>query len=77
MRRGAPRPASDDLRSWYDGLLASGFLRRRRHPCHHVFGSDLTQVAKIAGRRLPCEPFLTRGAAEAAGDVTGLLLFGG
>lgn len=54
VRRGAPCPQpDDDLRSWYDGLLATGFLQRRRHPGNHVYSFALTQAAKLAGRNLP------------------------
>lgn len=75
VRRGAPRPADANLRSWYDGLLASGFLRPRRHPGNHVYAFALTRAAKLAGRPLPQAAFPQRSAAELGGDVTGLPLF--
>jgi hypothetical protein len=76
VRRGAQRPADADLRRWYDGLLASGFLRPRRHPGNHVYAFALTQAAKLAGRALPQAAFPQRSRAELPGDVTGLPLFG-
>jgi hypothetical protein len=76
VRRGAPRPAEDDLCSWYDGLVGQGVLRPRRHPGHHVYAFALTQAAKLAGRDLPTGAFPQRGSAELGGDVTGLPLFG-
>lgn len=53
VRRGAPAPTGDDLRGWYDGLAALGFLRPRRHPGNHVYTFALTQRARVAGRPLP------------------------
>lgn len=56
VRRGAPAPAGHDLRSWYEGLVASGFLRPRRHPGNHVYAFALTMRARLAGRPLPSHP---------------------
>lgn len=51
VRAGAPAPPSaDDLREWYAGLIASGFLGRRRHPGNHVYVFPLTHAARLAGR---------------------------
>lgn len=58
VRRGAERPAlGDDLGVWFDGLIATGFIRRRRHPGNHVYAFPLTKGAKIAGRGLPTAPY--------------------
>ncbi|MER8124678.1 hypothetical protein ABS198_20575, partial [Acinetobacter baumannii] len=48
--------AGHDLRSWYEGLVASGFLRPRRHPGNHVYAFALTMRARLAGRPLPSHP---------------------
>lgn len=59
---GAPRPSpSDDLRQWYAGLLATGFLRRRRHPGNHVYAFPLTRAARMAGRGLASLPYPVAG----------------
>lgn len=50
VRRGAPRPANDNLRAWFDGLAESGFFARRRHPGNHVYTFALTKAAKVAAR---------------------------
>ena len=59
---GAVRPdRKDDLRAWYAGLLATGFLRRRRHPGNHVYAFSLTQAARLAARALPSLPYPVDG----------------
>jgi hypothetical protein len=74
VRRGASRPASDDLRGWYGGLLESGFITRRRHPGNHVYAFPLTRAARLAGRQLPQASY-PKADAQAAQDATALPLF--
>lgn len=74
VRRGAPPPSGADLRAWYDGLLASGFLTRRRHPGNHVYAFPLTRTAKRAGQALPRAPFPVLDRSGTPGDVTALPL---
>lgn len=57
VRRGAPRPANDDLPAWLAGLVAGGFLARRKHPGNFVYSFALTQAAKIAAKGLPTLPY--------------------
>lgn len=61
VRRGAPAPTGDDLRGWYDGLAALGFLRPRRHPGNHVYTFALTQRARVAGHPLGVPRAQVRG----------------
>ncbi|WP_338578690.1 hypothetical protein V8J38_16940 (plasmid) [Brevundimonas olei] len=68
VRAGAPRPsASADLREWYAGLLASGFLTRRRHPGNHVYAFALTRAARMAGRSLRALPYPRDASADRQG----------
>lgn len=57
VRRGAPKPANDDLGGWLAGLLAAGFITRRKHPGNHVYAFPLTRRAKSAAAPLPNLPY--------------------
>ena len=50
---GADRPVNDNLGAWFDSLVASGFVDRRRHPGNHIYTFPLTRAARLAARHLP------------------------
>lgn len=50
---GADRPANDNLGAWFEGLVSTGFIDRRRHPGNHVYAFPLTRAARIAAKALP------------------------
>lgn len=72
VSRGAPRPTGHDLRSWFDGLVASGFLTARWHPGVHAYAFALTMKARLAARSIPSPPPPIRAPRDRHSDVTGL-----
>lgn len=74
VRRGAQKPATDDLRAWLDHLTAVGFFQRRKHSGMHAYAFALTKAAKIAQRGLPRHAPPRRDTTLPC-DVTALPLF--
>lgn len=77
VRRGAPRPIGDDLKSWLASLSEVGFLSRRRHNGNHVYVFEMTRAARLAARGLPQLTYPTIDRSPMGADVTALPLLTG
>lgn len=76
LAQGAPRPITDDLRTWLDGLIRQGFFRCISHPGSLAFVLPLTHAASLAARRIPSLPAPRLDRSVVEGDVTTTPLFG-
>lgn len=75
VRKGAPRPITDDLRTWFDSLAPMGFLTARKAAGVHAYAFALTRRARQAAKALHSPPRPVRGPLDPRGDVTALELF--